>query len=54
MKNKICEVKYFFEESINCFIHEKFLYDMDETKKGIIPCKLLAISSFIQKTSNNI
>lgn len=46
MKNKICEVKYFLEEPINCFIHEKFLYNMDETKSGIIPCKVIALCSY--------
>lgn len=32
---------------IDCFIHEKFMYDQDETKTGILPCKIIGAAAFL-------
>lgn len=35
------------QKPIDCFIHEKFMYDQDEAKKGILPCKIIGASAFL-------
>ena len=37
---------YPLQNPITCFIKEKFLYDMDETKSGILACQIIGISVY--------
>jgi len=31
---------------INAFVRDKYLYDLDKSKRGLSPCKIFAISSY--------
>lgn len=37
---------HFNIKPIQCYINEKYLYDMDESKTGMLPCKLISVSSY--------
>lgn len=37
---------YSFKNPIDCFIHERFMYDQDETKTGILSCKIIGAAAF--------
>lgn len=41
---------YSLKNPIDCFIHERFMYDQDESKKGIIPCKIIGFSAYLGYT----